>query len=77
MEAFDTRHTFDQVAKDRRSKKLVVEIKLVSARGGRRTGKSNAFSARSLLPQQNMMQSLGSVVTGAISARKDVVILTK
>ena len=35
VEAFGTRNTFDLVVKDRRSKKLAVKIKLVSARDGR------------------------------------------
>ena len=35
VEAFGTRHTFDMVAKDRAGRTLAVEIKLVSASGGR------------------------------------------
>jgi hypothetical protein len=59
VEAFGTRNTFDLVAKDRRSKKLAVEIKLVSARVGR-------------MPNGEIQRFLGQVALAA--TKHDVVI---
>ncbi len=52
VEAFGTHHTFDLVAKDRRFHTLAVEIKLVSARGGR-------------MPNGDIQRFLGQVALAA------------